>query len=296
MDRISVRELTSAVRDAPPADGQWPDLASYIAAGVRRDPSKPFLTWYDDETGERVELSYATFANWVWKTGNFLRDGLDIAPGDPVVTMLRTHWQTVAIWFACWSVGASVVPVDQGTVERYTEQSAAAVFAQEDLLPLAVASRASLGEVVGLSLRPMAARLVSRPAGALDYAEEVPAYGDQLGSAPRVPLTAQALPGVSGAQLVASAEAAAAALQLKSDERVMCTLPVTDVDLLIGVVVAAFHAGAGLVLSRSTDPGSLWRRIGSERVAVLISDSRLIEAAGEPGEVSGLRLMATITL
>ncbi len=296
MDRIALQELTTSVRAASPGDAQALDLASYIAAGVRRDPSKPFLTWYDDESGERVELSYATFANWVWKTGNFLREGLDVEPGDAVVTMLRTHWQTVAIWFACWAVGAVAVPVDAGTVERYSEQSAVAVFAQEDLLQLATASRASLGEVVGLSLRPMAARLLSRPAGVLDYAEEVPVYGDQLGSGPRVSLAAQAIPGISGAQLLAGAAAAAAALQLKSDERVLCTLAVTDPELLIGVVLATFDAGAGLVLSRATDPASMWRRIGAERVAVLISDSRTIEVAGPPGDVPGLRLMATITV
>jgi uncharacterized protein (TIGR03089 family) len=296
MHRISLHDLTASPPDASRVAADWAGLPSYISAGVRRDPAKPFLTWYDDETGERVELSYATFANWVWKTGNFLREGLDVAPGDNVVTMLRTHWQTVAIWFACWSVGAVAVPVEPGTVERYGALTAAAVFAQQDLLPLAVASRASLGEVVGLSLRPMAARIASPPPGVLDYAEEVPSYGDQLGSGPSASLTAQALPGITGAQLIAGAAASGAVMELTPGERLMCTLPVTDPDLLIAVLVAAFHAGAGLVLCRSTPPSSLWRRVRDERVGVLISDSRTVDAAGSPSDVPGLRLMATITV
>jgi hypothetical protein len=32
---------------------------------LRRDPSTPFVTFYDDATGERTELSVKTYANWV---------------------------------------------------------------------------------------------------------------------------------------------------------------------------------------------------------------------------------------
>ena len=34
-----------------------------------------------DATGERVELSVATYANWVSKTANMLQDGLAAEPG-----------------------------------------------------------------------------------------------------------------------------------------------------------------------------------------------------------------------
>ncbi|MDX6375117.1 MAG: hypothetical protein QOD98_4105, partial [Nocardioidaceae bacterium] len=32
---------------------------------LRRDSGRPLLTWYDEGSGERVELSVATYANWV---------------------------------------------------------------------------------------------------------------------------------------------------------------------------------------------------------------------------------------
>ena len=70
----------------------------------------PFLTWYGDE---RVELSYATFGNWVAKTANLLRDGYDVQPSDRVAVKLPPHWQTVVIVFAihmvCGEVGDSRV-------------------------------------------------------------------------------------------------------------------------------------------------------------------------------------------
>lgn len=68
----------------------------------------PFLTYYDDATGERTELSYATTDNWVAKTANFLRDGLDVQPGDGVTVVLPPHWLAVVVTFAAWLAGCPV--------------------------------------------------------------------------------------------------------------------------------------------------------------------------------------------
>ncbi|COV98637.1 TIGR03089 family protein [Mycobacterium tuberculosis] len=37
---------------------------------LRADPVGPRITYYDDATGERIELSAVTLANWAAKTGN----------------------------------------------------------------------------------------------------------------------------------------------------------------------------------------------------------------------------------
>ena len=47
------------------------------------DPSRPFVTAYDGPVGGRVELSGATFDNWVAKTANMLADGLGTVRYDP---------------------------------------------------------------------------------------------------------------------------------------------------------------------------------------------------------------------
>ena len=44
------------------------------------DPAGPRITYYDDATGERIELSTVTLANWAAKTGNLLRDELGAGP------------------------------------------------------------------------------------------------------------------------------------------------------------------------------------------------------------------------
>jgi uncharacterized protein (TIGR03089 family) len=296
VETTDLRDLTAALRVAAPQPVPWRDLAAYIEAGVARDPAKPFVTSYDDESGERVELSYATFANWVWKTGNFLRDGLGIEPGDRVVTMLRTHWQTLAVWFGAWAAGAIVVPLQPGTVERYDGHGAAAAFVQEDLLPMVAGAGGKFGDVVGLSLAPMAGRLAAASPGVTDYAEEVPGYGDQLGSGERALLDDEAIPGRSGSELLAGGRAAATHLGLGAGDRVLCTLPVTDPELIMAAVLAPFDAGAGLVLSRRTAAEKLWRRVADERVSVVLTDSRTLGAAGDPSGVPGLRSVVRLAV
>ncbi len=52
------------------------------------DPVGPRITYYDDATGERIELSTVTLANWAAKTGNLLRDELGAGPGSRVAVLL----------------------------------------------------------------------------------------------------------------------------------------------------------------------------------------------------------------
>src|ERR1700692_5125321 len=76
-------------------DPLWPTAAS-----------KPRITYYDDAIGERIELSTVTFANWAAKTANLLRDELGASAGTRVAILLPAHWQTAAVVFGAWWVGA----------------------------------------------------------------------------------------------------------------------------------------------------------------------------------------------
>ena len=78
------------------------------------DPSQPLVTYYDMATGERVELSTTTTANWVAKTSNFLVDDLDAAPGTRIRIGLPSHWLTTVWILSAWNVGAAVVDRRRG--------------------------------------------------------------------------------------------------------------------------------------------------------------------------------------
>ena len=76
---------------------------------LRTDPVGPRITYYDDATGERIELSAVTLANWAAKTGNLLRDEMGAGPASRVAILLPAHWQTAAVLFGVWWIGAEAV-------------------------------------------------------------------------------------------------------------------------------------------------------------------------------------------
>ena len=150
--------------------------ADLLRSALAADPARPLVTFYDDATGERVELSVATFANWVAKTANLLQGDLAAEPGDRLALLLPAHWQTAVWLLACSSVGV-VAEVGGDPAD------ADLVVSGPDTLE---AARACSGERVALALRPLGGRFPQPPAGFADYAVEVPGQGDRF--APYAPV------------------------------------------------------------------------------------------------------------
>src|SRR3954452_11321622 len=119
-----------------------------FAAAVRRDSATPMLTWYDDASGDRTELSGATLDNWVAKTANMLVDGAGLDAGDAVAVLLPPHWQTAAVLLGTWSADL---------VRGGEPQTAGAVFATPSTSGSA-ADRAG-GHRYATGLKPLAAPL-----------------------------------------------------------------------------------------------------------------------------------------
>jgi uncharacterized protein (TIGR03089 family) len=227
------------------------------------DPARPLITFYDDATGERIELSGATFGNWVAKTANLLRDECDVAPGTPVAVLLPAHWQTAAALCALWWCGAEAVADPAG---------ADVVLAAEEALERAdVAGGAGL--VVGFSLDAFGRGLGSAgsggalPAGSVDYATEVRVHGDHFDPLAPVPDDTPALAGVDVAGVVSGARDRAAALGLTAGDRVLSTLdwPLAPSGGLVDGLLAVLAAGASLVHVRHP-AGDQERRAGTEKV------------------------------
>lgn len=82
--------------------------AELLQQQLRRDGSRPLLTWYDDSSGDRVELSVATAANWAAKTANLLVDDHDLGPGDAIGLDPPAHWLTAVVVLGAWTAGIAV--------------------------------------------------------------------------------------------------------------------------------------------------------------------------------------------
>jgi len=205
------------------------------------DPARPFLTYYDDATGERVELSGVTTANWVAKTSNFLVDDLEAEPGTRVRLGLPSHWLRFVWTLSCWSVGAAVVDggADIGV-------SGPDLVADE---PVRLAA----------SLRPLGGRFAEPPAGFLDLGAEVPPHGDVFVALDPPGPDALALD-LDGHR---STQAELAAASEPSAERMLVEPGslARDVDLL----VAAGLGGGSLVVVAHASPETIGRLAEQER-------------------------------
>lgn len=219
---------------------------------LRTDASKPRITYYNDATNERIELSTITFANWAAKTANLFRDELGATAATKVAILLPAHWQTAAVVFGAWWIGAEVVigasnlaDIAMCTADRIPEAGDA------------------ITEVVALSLDPFGRSVPDLPVGVTDYATSVRLQADQVVAEPR---PGPALDGRSVEDVLAAALDSAATHAISGDDRVLSTSDWgTDVQLVDGLL-AVFAVGASLVQVAHPDPEMLARRRSIENI------------------------------
>ncbi len=216
------------------------------------DPAGPRITYYDDATGERIELSTATLWNWAAKTGNLLRDELGAGPSSRVAVLLPAHWQTAAVLFGIWWIGAEVVTAGEADIALCTADR----LSEAD-------DAVGMGEVAVLSLDPFGKPAPDLPVGVTDYATAVRVHGDQI-TPERHPGTA--LDGRSVADVLSGASAAATAQGITADDRVMSSSPWQTPDELIANLLAVFSIGASLVQVTNPDPAAMDRRRQAEKI------------------------------
>jgi uncharacterized protein (TIGR03089 family) len=221
-----------------------PTVIAAFSAVMATDATRPLLTYYDDVTGERLDLSGATLGNWVAKTANLLVDGHGLGPGDTVGVRLPPHWLTAAVLLGCWSAGVAVAVGPPGAVEFVTTDTVGG----------------AAGDVYALALAPFGMPFRDGPPpGTLDFAVEVRGYGDHF--TPRVdPGMAALADGTTHAELVAGARSV-------PGPRVLVDAQATPDPR--DWLVAPLLAGASIVLCSHLDAARLPDRLAAEHAIPL---------------------------
>lgn len=225
--------------------GTLPEL---FTAAVRRDAASPFLTYYDDTSGERIELSALTTANWVAKTANLLADEFELEPGETVAIDLPPHWLGVVWALSTWSTGAAVT----------TGQGDLAVTGPG----LGARGRR---DTLATALLPLGGRFTEPlPAGVHDYGAEVYNHPDVY--IPLDPPTpgSPAYDDRTHADLIDTSAPIA--------ERVLTTADLAG-PAGIGTLVGVIRGGGSIVLCRHLDQDRLARRIADEKVDRVLEGS-----------------------
>lgn len=206
----------------------------------------PRITYYDDATGERIELSTVTLANWAAKTANMLRDELGAGPGSTVAVRLPAHWQTAGVLLGIWWAGAEVVFRDDTT----------------DVAFCAAGDEPDADEICVLSLDAFGRPVPNLPLGLTDYSTAVRVHGDRFSPAGAGP----ALDGRSVDEVAASARESAVAQGITTQDRVLSSSPWHTPETLITNLLAVLIAGASLVQVANPDAAAQERRVVSEKV------------------------------
>ncbi|EON23066.1 hypothetical protein CF8_2981 [Nocardioides sp. CF8] len=138
-------------------------FSAELARQLRGDAGRPFITFYDHATDERVELSVTTYANWVAKAAGLLVEEGDLERGMRLRIDLPTHWLAPVFMAAAWTVGLALTDDDDPDAVVCGPDTLADWAERADDLP-----------VLACSLRPLGVRFAEPvPAGVHDVGIEI---------------------------------------------------------------------------------------------------------------------------
>ncbi len=223
------------------------------------EPSRPFVSFHDDASGEWAELSTKSTANWVAKTHFLLLDSLGLGVGDSAFVELPAHWISVPILLGCWSAGLTVTD----------EPSSAAVAF---VTPTGLDRAGGVPDV--FAINPAAAARgfgPDAPVDAEDYVVSVRPQPDAWASV-RFAATASdpAVGDLDRAAVVTSGRARAAEIGLAAGGRLLVTRPWTQPSDWIDSLVSPLAVGGSVVLVANADASKLERHATQERSTALL--------------------------
>jgi uncharacterized protein (TIGR03089 family) len=262
----------AALPDGPDRAETFPELLRGLLAA---DPGRPLVTAYDDATGERTELSVATYANWVAKTANLLIDEYLLDSGDVVRVALPSHWLVTVFLGAAWSAGLAVT-TDAG------DESALVVSGPE---PLDLA-----GPQLACALLPFAVRFPTPlPDGVDDYGLLWPGQPDVFTAPqPVLPSTVAWRDRGTTSTQAGLLEAARGNAANVPGTRVLTDLhPASEGG--VSSWLPAFARGGSLVLVSNPDEERWPARQRDERATAVLRSSRGSEGPSHPGGTSPSR-------
>lgn len=231
-------------------------FADVLARQLSSNPGRPLVTFYDEATGERVELSVTTYANWVAKASSLLVDEHGLERGQRLRIDLPPHWLSTVFLGAAWNAGLVVTDAEDADAVVCGPGSLA-IWAQT----------ASTRPTLACALLPLGVRFAQPlPAGVHDVGIEV--WGQPDGWAPWDP-PASDDPATDWTGTVTTQEelwAAAARASLSSGDRLM-----SEADPASPPGIASFceplAKGGSLVLVAHADADRLDAISRAERVS-----------------------------
>jgi uncharacterized protein (TIGR03089 family) len=246
----------------------FPSTATAVGALVAGQPShdgaRPLLTYCDDATGERTELTAAALGSLVARTAAMLRDGCQLTSGDRAAVLLPPHWQTAAVLLGAWATGVAVSNgswANAGLPPATPQETLGAVFVARSRVETVPQARHRF--VLGLA--PHGAALEDVPDGYQDYLVEVRRYPDTVPPYWAIEHEEPASPeGTSYREWAGAAHGIAESMGLRPGDRLM--VDVAKHDEPVKWLLAPLSASASIVICANLSPGDIAERIETEGI------------------------------
>jgi uncharacterized protein (TIGR03089 family) len=249
-------------------------VPALFRAGVAADADHPLLTYYDDATGERTELSAVALGGWAARTAGLLHEGCGLGVGSRAAVLLPPHWQTAAVLLGAWSAGVAVsfrltATAGLPVLEPGADEPLDVTFVARDRLDNWLEDVPEAHHRFVLGLAPAAAALREVPVGYRDYIAEVGRYTDSLPAYELVRRTDPAsVDGTSYQQWGSIAQSIAASLDLRAGDRLL--VDAAEHEHPVKWLLAPLAAGASVVLCANLDRDVVASRAAAEHITRML--------------------------
>jgi long-chain acyl-CoA synthetase len=248
------------------------NIGELLRRQVEQYRDKPWLIFYSEATG-RLEYSYGQFYDRVCSTVNFLRSA-GIGKGDRVATAAYNHADTVVHYFAAWTIGAVVVPINLGEDDKrigyiLANSRAKLAFVRE---PFVKRIESVVREAaISAKIAPVGNNSDLDPATAVDSPVEPDVSSDDEALIVYTSGTTGLPKGVvlTHYNLLVDAQQIAQWHEMTPDQRMMCVLPIHHVNGTVVTLVTPMYYGGSVVLNDKFHSGRFFERIATEKVNVV---------------------------
>ncbi|MDQ3194494.1 MAG: acyl--CoA ligase [Bacteroidota bacterium] len=228
-----------------------------------------YLKYYDDK-GNVISYSYKEFIKKVFQLANYLLKN-NITKGDKVVTFSHNHSDTVILYFACWSIGAVVVPVNVSEdIQRVKyildDSKAKMIFTRENYMDK-LKLIDSIDEIRIVSFDEFSfddlPDKLNIESSTIDKEDEclIVYTSGTTGNPKGVVLTQY--------NLMANALAISNWHDLHNDDVMMCVLPIHHVNGTVVTIMTTMFYGGKLILNQKFQTENFLKRLQGDNVKVV---------------------------
>lgn len=229
---------------------------------------KEYLCYYSED-GEVTRFTYEDFIKKVYKLANYLLEN-GVRKESRVGTFLHNHYDTVILYFACWSIGAVVVPVNVSEEPDrinfiFKDSDTRMVFTlqiYEEKLKKAVHNLP--GEIIifeTLDYSNMKDRVQLRQQVTRETEAMIVYTSGTTGNPKGVVLTQY--------NLMIDADGIAIWHKIYPEDVMMCVLPIHHVNGTVVTIMTSMYIGGKLVLNQKFQTDKFLQRLQDEKVKIV---------------------------